>query len=191
MSIGRPPKNEPMGAEAVQAMEARRKKTKLYKGRADTVEVNDSMVAEIVRNAAANMRKSGEAGQRVSLADFQSLDKAAADYMECCAAVGSIPTVGGYAASIGYTRSAIYERARTHGEFRRWLEELSDTLGDVLAEGAMRGALSPVPVIFVLKSKYQWRDSVALEISRPDAGPLGEAADPAEIARKYQYLPED
>ena len=164
-----------------------------YGGKGQTMEINARGVSAIVADTAANMRLSFT-GERVPLNDIRRVIDTATDYLDVCAQAGILPTVRGVAAYLGLSRQALYDAAARNpdGALAKWLEDFSDVCGEAVMQAAMAGVVAPVPAIFTTKARYGWREPPAqYEIAAKQVGPLGEEADPSEIAAKYRELPEE
>lgn len=163
--------------------------SRIYQGRQQTAEANRALVGEIVSDMAAQMEAAADESRRFPLSDLESVDRIAREYVAACARVGALPTVAGAAAAMGRSRTAVYKYAETHHAFAEWLTEFSDLCGECAAAAAIHGATAAIPTIFVLKSRHNWRDVVAIEAvqNKPDL----DCEDAAAIAEKYQNLPSD
>lgn len=109
--------------------------------------------------------------EKVPLGDIKRVRQTASAYLTECAETGTMPTVRGCAARLGLTRGAIYDYVRKHpgGELAKWLEDFSDVCGEVMMTAAMQGTVSPVPAIFVAKSRYSWREApVQIELGKTE-----------------------
>lgn len=170
--------------------------TPKYGGRTQTLTENTARVSALVSMAAEDMQRANT-GEKVPLGDLERVSAVSLDYLRECSENGTLPTVRGCAARLGVSRIALYEYAKAHpnGGFSKWLEDYSDFCGEICAAAALEGTISAVPAIFVLKSRFQWREAPAqLELGRID--PMandGRDADElaAEIATKYGELPSD
>ena len=165
-----------------------------YKGRDQTLSSNTARVSALVEMAAGDMQKVNT-GEKIPLTDMVLVRDAADRYLRDCVNNGVLPTVGGCARSMGVTRQSLYDAAkkRPGSEFSRWLEDFSDICGEIMAQAALEGTVAPVPAIFVLKSRYQWREAPAqVEIGKINPITDIDTEEAAkEIAMKYAALPED
>ena len=158
-----------------------------YGGRSQTLQTNSARTSELVGRAAKEMaRVNGP--EKIPLNDIEMVKAATEAYLIDCAGHGIMPTVRGCASFFGVSRNAVYDYARKHpgSAFSEWLDSFSDLCGELLMQAAVEGTASPVPAIFIAKSRYGWREN--------DDMPLKEIKDreltPEEIAAKWQDLPE-
>lgn len=161
-----------------------------YGGRDQTIATNTGRVGTLVQMAAEDMAKANNVVRvKIPFRDIERVKAAASEYLDICAANGTLPTVRGMAAQLGYTRSAVYERARTHPdeEFAKFLEDFSDICGELTMAAALEGSVNVVAAIFTAKARYNWRDVVTIEA--PVHNPLGENISAEEIEQKYMDLP--
>lgn len=159
-----------------------------YTGRSQTLQINNARTAELVSMAAEEMKRINSA-EKIPLTDIEMVRHASQKYLLECAKHGVMPTVRGCAAYFGLTRNALYNFARFHrgSAFQEWLQNFSDICGELLMQSAIEGTASPVPAIFVAKSRYGWRENE--ETPLQDVEPPEPNAD--EIAAKYaDLLPE-
>lgn len=161
---------------------------KPYAGRGQTLQTNSTRASEIVSLTAREMARAN-GGERVPLDDLAAVKATAEAYLFECAEHGVMPTTRGVAAALGYTRNALYERARNNrgGQFEAWLRDFSEAAGECLAQAALEGTVSAIPAIFVLKSRYGWTDTPEPEIRENGAA---EELSPEVIASKYVNLPD-
>jgi hypothetical protein len=157
-----------------------------YTGRDQTLSVNTSRISALVDQAADEMALAAE-GEKVPLDDIARIKEASEKYLRTCAAQGTLPTVRGVAAQLGYTRQGLYFRAKSHpeSEFANWLEDFSDACAELTMAAALEGSVAAVPAIFVTKARYQWREPAAqVELGRID--PLGPEVSNEALAAKYE-----
>ena len=125
-------------------------------------------------------------GEKIPLSDLKRIREAASEYLQACSLSGVLPTVRGVAARLGVTRQALYQEARRNpdGELSQWLEDFSDTCGELTMQAALEGTVAAVPAIFVAKARYQWREPAAqVELGRID--PLGPDETNERLLEKY------
>lgn len=154
------------------------------KGREQALTANASKVGDIVAQAAYGMSLA-KGGEKAPLSDMNRVKDYAQAYLTECAEKGTLPTVRGCAARLGVTRNAFYDRAKRHpnSEFALWLEDFSDLCGEVMMQAALEGTVSPVPAIFIAKSRYHWREAPQqIEFGR--IGQMGAEPDEYELRRR-------
>ena len=160
-----------------------------YLGRGQTLEMNQSLITETVSTAARQMQESSDESKRIPLTDLASVRRIAQEYLALCAGKSQLPTVTGLAARLGRSRSSLYKER--NNAFHEFLEDFSDICGETLSQSMLYGGVAAVPGIFVLKSRYQWREApITIETAAP-IGPLVQELSPEQIAEKYSYLPDD
>lgn len=167
-----------------------------YGGKEQTLAATVARVSSIVGSAADDLERTTN-GEKIPLNDDQRVQEVTLLYLRECSDLGVLPTVRGVAARLGVSRQGLYDFSKRHpgGTFAKWLEDFSDLCGELTAQAAIEGAAAPVPSIFVLKSRYGWREAPAqVEIGRlnqfnGDGRNADEIA--AEVARKYAELPND
>ena len=167
-----------------------------YGGKEQTLAATVARVSSIVGSAADDLERT-TSGEKVPLNDDQRVQEVTLKYLRECSTLGVLPTVRGVAARLGVSRQALYDHNKRHpgSTFAKWLEDFSDLCGELTAQAAIEGVAAAVPSIFVLKSRYSWREAPAqLEIGR--LNPLNEDGRniddiAAEIASRYNALPED
>ncbi len=155
--------------------------------RQDTIIANRALVSQIVAMGAEGLRKISS-GEKVSLNDTDAVKEATARYMEQCARAGTMPGMAGLSAEIGYSRQNIYHDIKQNpsAETTKWLKACSDYFGEMMAAGALSGAVSAIPAIFTLKARFGWREED--EGMPKDSKPPEES--PEEIASRWQDLPD-
>lgn len=189
--MGRPTKGEPMdaGEMLIAASAERSRGSKMY-SKSETLEANQQGIGRVVGAMAQTLEQANDASRQFDLSDSEKLNQASIAYVKACAAAGLLPSVSGLAGALGRSRTGLYEYGKVHADFQVWLENYSDLCAETAISAALNGSAQAVPAIFLAKARYQWRDSVTLEIGRPES-PLGEVQDPDAIAAKYEMLPED
>ena len=183
-------KNPPMTAEQISIL-AEPTESRMYQGKGQTAEVNRQLVCAIVGDMAVEMEQAADESRRFPLSDLQSVERIARQYVVACANKGSLPSVSGLAAALGRTRTAVYKYANEHQAFADFLTDFSDRCGEAAAQAAIVGATQAVPTIFLLKSRFGFREApTQLEIGqlRNDLCGTEEAA---VIAEKYLELPSE
>ena len=154
--------------------------------RADTVAVNDARITELVETARAGLENVADPARRISLRETERVQEITLQYLSACSEASALPTVSGLAKALGCTRGAIYEWTRTHPDdaTTAWLEDFSDTCGELMMQAALSGTVSPVPAICVAKARHGWRDSYVVEHIPLD--PLGQTPDPDDLRRRIE-----
>ena len=155
--------------------------------RQDTIIANRVLVSQIVAMGADGLRKMAK-GEQISLHDTEAVKEATAQYLERCASAGVMPGMAGLSAEFGYSRQNIYHFIKQYpdSDTSKWLKAVSEYFGEMMASGALSGAVSAIPAIFTLKSRYGWREDeepLPKEITLPEETP-------DEIAARYSDLPE-
>ena len=84
----------------------------------------------------------------------------------------------------------MYKFADAHEDFREWLENFSSMAGEAMGAAAIHGATAAIPSIFILKSRFGFKDVVSVEQVQPKSA-LGSTVDPDTIAARYTALPDD
>lgn len=158
----RPPQSvEEMELEAKTA-----KKSSVY-SKSDTLEANDRKISQLVSDTADGMQRLLIPEARIPLRDTERVQQKTIEYVRVCSANAVLPTVSGLAKALGCTRQAIYDHVKRYpdDESTKWFEDFSDTCAEVMMQCALSGTVAPVPAIFIAKSRYNWRDSLAVEIA--------------------------
>ena len=161
-----------------------------YGGKAQTADINREIISGIVDGMKIQMEAATDPARRFPLTDEKRLNSVTKAYLEACASAGALPTVTGLAAACGRTRDSLYKFADTHEDFREWLENFSSMAGEAMGAAAIHGATAAIPSIFILKSRFGFKDVVSVEQVQPKSA-LGSTVDPDTIAARYAELPED
>jgi len=185
--------NEQTLAEVVQ------QKNKLYKTRSKSAsypeisaETKRSMIAAAVaqqREALAKFR------QRIDLTDINQVQNAVEGYMQSCEEYGTLPTVLGLAAYMGYSRRNLYTYIANHAdtETAQYLDNFRSASAAIIAQASASRTVDNATSIFLLKNSGQgMTDSCNIELTRGlDPVPRTSAAD---ILKKYEdaglFLPD-
>ena len=186
-------KNPPMTPEQIAAL-AEPTESRVYAGKGQTAEVNRQLICAVVADMAMEMKQAADESRRFPLSDLSSVERIAMLYVEACANKGSLPSVSGLAAALGRTRTALYKYADGHKIFADFLSDFSDRCGEVAAQAAIVGATQAIPTIFLLKSRFGFREAPAqLEIGQLNGSVTGADTQEAavEIATRYSALPQD
>lgn len=162
-----------------------------YGGRGQTLSVNQDSISEIVSRAADDAERMASR-EKVPLTDVPKIQRIAVDYLRDCADGGYLPSVMGLASRLGRTRQSLYWHSSHHPEsdFTAWLQDFSDLCGETMMEAAMSGSVKEVSAIFTAKSRYGFRDNLALEIVAPDSRLVRGDETAEAVAAKYAELPE-
>lgn len=166
-----------------------------YGGRAQTIEADRNEIGAISARAATTFEKAIDPKRkRVNLADMAAVEQATAAYLRECERRQELPSVTSLSGWLGYHRTAIYKFGKAHPNFQEFLENFSSLCADALEAAALAGSVKETLTIFILKSKYNYKDTVSIEaIQQPALRTVDEMA-AAEIAAKYSEfadLPED
>ena len=119
-------------------------------------ELKQAAIATAIDQARGALKTAKKKG-RVDLKDVDALHKAADDYMCACKLSGTIPTMLGFAPSIGHSRQNVYEfilrNSRT--ESARFLDSLRSAWAAIFQQLAMTRVCSEPVAIFALKNAGQ------------------------------------
>ncbi len=186
----RPVKNPPMTDEqlATQA-DIKKKTTKMYSKANDWREVNDAELSKIIGISLTGLQNVADTQKHITLSDTEAVKDITMRYMQVCMEHSVIPSFVDVANAIGCTREAIYVFMKNHPdhETSKWFRHLRDVFSDVVAKCAMNGALAGIPTIFVLKSRFGWREDAD---DMPQKDVSKEHLDADTIVEKYQDLPD-
>lgn len=165
------------------------RQTKVYAGRGETVAINDEKISALVSDMADGLQKVTDPESRIQLRDTEIVQRITIQYVRVCANTSTLPTMSGLAKALGCTRQALNKYIKEHPgtPTEEWLTDFSDTCAEVMMQAALSGSVSPVPAIFIAKSRFNWRDAITIENTVP--APLSESLSPEEIVEKYKDIP--
>lgn len=186
---GRKPNNLPMTTTELAVSMQDDKRSKLY--RTETMAANDARITELIENVRDGMRNVADPAQKVSLSDTSRVQQITLDYLQACSNLSTLPTMSGLAKALGMTRAALYDHMRRHphSETTAWLEDFSDTAGEVMMQAALSGSVQQIPAIFIAKARHGYKD--VLTVETPSAMRELSDVDTEAIAAKYAELTDD
>lgn len=159
-------------------------------------EISDQLKIEALTAAVDQqmelLKKVRERG-RINLDSLDEVSATADTYMESCRQAGIFPTMTGFSAACGFSRKHLYYYLdHNDNETSRYIDTLRTSWASILEQMALSRQASEAVSIFLLKnSGTGMADKTELDVTaRPD-DPLGATTTAAELARKYEGLPED
>ena len=119
-------------------------------------ELKQAAIATAIDQARGALKTAKKKG-RVDLKDVEALHKAADDYMCACKLSGTIPTMLGFAPSIGHSRQNVYDFILRNSttESARFLDSLRSAWAAIFQQLAMTRVCSEPVAIFALKNAGQ------------------------------------
>ena len=182
-------KKPPMTEQQLATQADRRRSSNMIDKRAEAREQNDAELSKLIDISLAGLRNVASGEQGVALADTDTVKEITLKYMEMCRERSVIPSFTDLASAIGCTRQAFYAFIKAHPGHptSNWLLHLRDVFSDILAKSALNGTTRDIPSIFVLKSKYGWREDVD---DMPQNDNSQEQMDVETIMEKYKDLPD-
>lgn len=152
------------------------KMTRLYDKTTDGTDKIQSLVGALA-NEISNLP------EKINMRDTKTVRIVAAQYVDACRTVGTIPNKIGLCRAMGISRQAVdsFMNMNPAHPTTEFLEIVLDSFAEILSNSALVGASNMVMSIFITKAVYKWRDNIAIEyVSKT---PLGETEDP-EILRQ-------
>ncbi len=143
------------------------RESRLYSRSADSGEKVSAIVGTLANELS-------ELPEKISLNDTALVLTVAKQYVNACAAVGSIPSKIGCCRAFGCSRQAVDNFMLRNPEHPTTdlLQILFDAFAEALNNAALTGSCHPIVGIFISKAVYQWKESVVLET--PVSKPLGD-----------------
>ena len=153
------------------------------------VSANEEAINRIVHFAQEGLKNVIANGGRVRLDDTPTVQAITWNYLDVCSQNGMIPTMTGLSMAIGCTINAVDDHMRRHpdSETTAWIRFVKNIFAEILAQSMLAGKTVPIPSIFVLKSRYNWRDDQPEDIGDQDRT---DKMDAKTIMEKYGDLPE-
>lgn len=74
-----------------------------------------------------------------------------------------MPTLTGFAISVGVTTRTLYNWAEKHTEFQESMDYCNAVQDDMLQQFALNGIWNPSMASFVLKAKHAWEDKKTID----------------------------
>ena len=174
--------------------EMERKKTRIYK--AESNEITDARISESVARIGAELEEM-RINEKVDLNDTERVKTRSAMYIDACAEASSMPTMSGFAHSMGISRRALYDFSKHNPSHptTKWIEIVNEAIEDVLSESALRNNVNAIPAIFLLKARFGLRESVEVvgrtEESIIDALPADALIEQAKSLPQSDNEPDD
>lgn len=177
--------------EMVEASSARRQNAAPYQ-KSDATIARECGLQQIIR---ADLEALGEIADFIgegNLADTDWVLNRLALYYRACEEGGVMPSMMGFASSMGYSYDALqrFRKEHPHHKTTKLLELLKDRLAVLLWTAGSKDYLNIAAVIFALKSMYNWQESIVIEAKAAE-DPLGEVQSNEQIAERYRYLAEN
>lgn len=186
---GRPRKNQPQTYTEMVESGYERTGNLVYKN--ERSPINAENISSLVSASLTKLEKIARQTENVVLKDTETIKTRSMLYIRSCQDVGVIPSLMGFAVSIGYSYDAIQDFRKRFPEHptTQWLKMLKDEFGMMLFNAGLYNYVNMVGAIFGAKAMYKWKDVVTLEAATP-TDPLGSQKSPAEIAEYYTALDE-
>ena len=184
--MGQEPRNSIMEPEEIDEMNL----TILNNSRLYDKETSNSEKVAVTVGAITDQLIKAPA-QKISLGDAETVKTITASYLRSCARTGIIPSKIGLSRSMGCTRAALdkYIFAHPESDTARFLTMAFDAFAEMLSVNSLSGSVHPIVSIFLQKALYGFRDNEPTE--QPIDNSSVEELSPEEIARRYDYLPEE
>ena len=185
-------KRPAMTDEQIETQLAERKETRLYGSRADRAsmwrQVNDEQLSKLLDLSFMGLRNIADGTVKISLADTETVQQYTLRYWQLCTENSVIPYFETLMAALGYTKKGGYDFMSRHPDHptTAWLRSVQDHINGVVSNGAMTGALAPIPAIFYMKCHGLREDTNDMPDDR--SGTDGESAE--TIMERYKDLPD-
>lgn len=164
------------------------KDNKLYKTRNtgnSYPEISAEQKRQMIAAAVAQQREAlRNFDNRVDLRSMPQVQQRVEEYMQSCESYGTIPTMLGLAAYMGYSRRNLYAYIANHfdTDTAQYLDNFRSVSAAIIAQASANRTIDNATSIFLLKNSGQGlADSTQVEITRGiDPEPVTRAADIVE-----------
>lgn len=150
-----------------------------------SAEQKKEFISAAVRQQRENLQKNA-ARKRVDLRNISAVEAEIDSYLQSCEEFGSVPTLLGLAAHMGYSRMSLYNFLYHHAEedSAKLLDSFRSSSAAIIAQASMGRTLDNATSIFLLKNCGQGlSDKQEVEVTRGlDPAPKRSAQ---EIYQKY------
>ena len=162
-------------------------KPKKY-SRREMIEANKDTISSLVGDLADRLEQA-EVREKINLKDTDAVKAQTMLYIRSCQISGVLPTMAGISLALGVTPVGLTNFMKNNAETdtAKWLRNVKEHFGTLLAQAALDNAVAGSPAIFTLKANYGWRDDPEPEVQNNDGQ---EELTPDAIAAKYQDLPD-
>lgn len=165
-------------------------KSKLYKSKSYP-EISAQQKQELIGSAIKQQMYALQRGKnRVDLRNADDVEDRITEYMEGCAHFGSVPTLLGLAAFMGYSRRNLYAFMESHAELEsaKLIDNFRNASAAIIAQASLGRTLDNATSIFLLKNSGQGlSDRQEVEMTR-GLDPTDLQRTSADIAEAYRDL---
>lgn len=180
--------------ETEQAIAEVVQQNKLYKPRAKSQaypEIAADVKKSLIASAIAQQREAlTHYNQRIDLTSMPQVQAAVEEYMQSCEQYGTLPTVLGLAAFMGYSRRNLYAFLTHHSESEtaQYLDNFRSASAAIIAQASAARTIDNATSIFLLKNSGQGlADTSNIEITR-GIDPVEQMDKEAQQKKIQKYL---
>ena len=180
----------------IAAMEQqRRANNKLYRSSYPeaSAEVKRESLTQAIDSQIELLEESHRQG-RVDLYDAEAVRKKGLEYMRCCSATATYPSLLGFSAALGYSRQRIYLFIQNNpeSETAKVIDSFRSSWSAILMQQGLSRQSDAAVAIFMLKNGGQnLADRVEISATTAQTPLDASSIDAESIAQKYNTLPED
>ena len=119
--------------------------------------------------------------------DLEAIRERTMEYIQNRIQERRLPTVEGWAVSMGITRDRLYDWLNDQKvpEVYSFLRQVHEAFSDMHASAAMNNVTNPVAWIFYSKNRFGFMDKTELSIEPGNTHHMGEDVTPEQLEEKY------